>query len=260
MNTRERLEHKLEKRQEWAANADAKCSAEFDAAHKAIEHIPFGQPIMVGHHSEAGHRRDLARSASHMDKGCEAYDKARYHESKARGLQEQLDRTIFSDDDDAIERIEAKIAEKEATQERYKNANKIIRSKATPEEKVAQLVALGFSEDGAKERVEQNAQIPTWAMQNNNSEIRRLKQRIVSIKARNARHEAAMNATNGITITGNEWISVTFAEKPDWTILRDLKAARFHWRQGSWHGCRAELPESVKALIEPATTTEPANA
>lgn len=252
MNTRERLEHKLEKRQEWAANADAKCSAEFDAAHKAIEHIPFGQPIMVGHHSEAGHRRDLARSASHMDKGCEAYDKARYHESKARGLQEQLDRTIFSDDDDAIERIEAKIAEKEATQERYKNANKIIRSKATPEEKVAQLVALGFSEDGAKERVEQNAQIPTWAMQNNNSEIRRLKQRIVSIKARNARREAAEQSENGVTIThctGTAYVEVTFAEKPDRSIINDLKTSGFYWRQGSWHGPETALPESVKAML-----------
>ena len=253
MTTRERLEHKLEKRQEWAANADAKCSAEFDAAHKVIEHIPFGQPIMVGHHSEAGHRRDLARSASHMDKGCEAYDKARYHESKARGLQEQLDRTIFSDDEDAVERIEAKIAEKEATQERYKRINKIIRSKATPEEKVAALViTCGMTEAGAKERVEKNAQIPAYAMTNNNSEIRRLKQRLVSIKARNERRAAAENSENGVTIThctGTAYIEVTFAEKPDRSIINDLKTSGFYWRQGSWHGPETALPESVKAML-----------
>ena len=73
MTTRERLEHKLEKREEWAEKAHERCSAEFNTASEIIKDIPPGQPIMTGHHSEAGHRRLLDRSASHMDKGCEQY-------------------------------------------------------------------------------------------------------------------------------------------------------------------------------------------
>lgn len=253
MTTRERLEHKLEKREEWAEKASARCTAEFETARQITEHIPFGQPILVGHHSEAGHRRAIERSAGHMDKGCEAYNLAKYHESKARGLQDQLDRTIFSDDEDAVERIEAKIAEKEATQERYKRINKIIRSKATPEEKVAALViTCGMTEAGAKERVEKNAQIPAYAMTNNNSEIRRLKQRLVSIKARNERRAAAEQSENGVTIThctGTAYVEVTFAEKPERSIINDLKTSGFYWRQGSWHGPETALPESVKAML-----------
>lgn len=253
MTTRERLEHKLEKREEWAAKASERCTAEFETARQITEHIPFGQPILVGHHSEAGHRRAIERSAGHMDKGCEAYNLAKYHESKARGLQDQLDRTIFSDDEDAVERIEAKIAEKEATQERYKRINKIIRSKATPEEKVAALViTCGMTEAGAKERVEKNAQIPSYAMTNNNSEIRRLKQRLVSIKARNERRSAAENSENGVTVThctGSAYVEVTFAEKPERSIINDLKTSGFYWKQGSWHGPETALPESVKAML-----------
>lgn len=252
MTTRERLEHKLEKREEWAAKASERCTAEFETARQITEHIPFGQPILVGHHSEAGHRRAIERSAGHMDKGCEAYNLAKYHESKARGLQDQLERTIFSDDEDAVERIEAKIAEREALQERYKNANKVIRSKMTADEKVAELVKLGFEEESARERVEKNAQIPAYAMTNNNSEIRRLKQRLVSIKARNARREAAEQSENGVTVThctGTAYIEVTFAEKPDRSIINDLKTSGFYWRQGSWHGPESALPTSVRTML-----------
>lgn len=104
MTRRERLENKLEKRKEWAEKASQRCSAEFEAAHQITEHIPLGQPILVGHHSEGAHRRALERSARHMDRGCEEFEKARYHEAKAEGLASQLETTIFSDDPDAVER------------------------------------------------------------------------------------------------------------------------------------------------------------
>ena len=47
MTKRERLERKLERRKEWADKSAAKCSAEFEAAHKITENIPFGQPILA---------------------------------------------------------------------------------------------------------------------------------------------------------------------------------------------------------------------
>jgi len=48
----------------------------YEASHKATEGIPFGQPILVGHHSEGRHRRDLARSDSHMRQSVEHGAKA----------------------------------------------------------------------------------------------------------------------------------------------------------------------------------------
>jgi len=251
MTKRERLERKLEKRQEWAAKADAKCSAEFEAARKITEGIPFGQPILVGHHSEGAHRRAIERSAGHMDKGCEAYDKAKYHASKAEGLSRMLDNTIFSDDEDAVEKLEQKIAQKEKEQEMYKAVNKVIRNKKMTEaEKISELVRLGLSEAGATERVKENAQIPSYAMTNNNSEIRRLKERVATIKARQERTAKAEANPHGVFVeTGTSMCFVTFAEKPDYTVIKALKDAGYYWNNGSWRGDKTKLPECIRVLI-----------
>ena len=251
MTKRERLERKLERRKEWADKSAAKCSAEFEAAHKITENIPFGQPILVGHHSEGMHRRAIERSAGHMDKGCEAYKKAEYHESKAEGLSRMLENTIFSDDEDAVEKLEQKIAAREKEQEQYKAINKVIRNKKMSEaEKVAELVRLGMSEAGAKERVEKNAQIPSYAMSNNNAEIHRLKDRLEKIKARQERTAKAEENPHGVFVEcGTSMCRVTFAEKPDYTVIKALKDAGYYWNNGSWRGDKTKLPECIRVLI-----------
>lgn len=261
MTTREKLERKLEKRKEWAGKASEKCSAEFETARKITENIPFGQPILVGHHSERMHRRDIERSASHMDKGCAEYRKAEYHEEKARGLQDQLDRTIFSDDEDAVERLQERIDERKATQERYKAANKIIRGKSTAAEKIAALVNLGFGEENARERVEKNLPIPAYALTNNNGEIHRLEARIKDIKRRQAEQAEAEEAGGVIAHDcGYGYMTVKFAEKPDYEIIRALKSAGFYWSRGAWHGKTESLPACVRDLLPAAPAPEPATA
>lgn len=42
-----------------------------------------------------------------------------------------------------------------------------------------------------------------------------------------------------------DYVRVTFAEKPDREILKQLKAAGFRWGGGSWSGRRDALPASV---------------
>ena len=69
MTRRERLERKLEKRADWAGKAKDRSAAAFDAAGKRAEGIPFGQPILVGHHSERRDRNYRARIAAGMDRG-----------------------------------------------------------------------------------------------------------------------------------------------------------------------------------------------
>jgi hypothetical protein len=113
----------MERRQEWAAKAEQRAEARFSSAHRLVEGIPFGQPILVGHHSEGRHRRTIDRMASHMTKGCEETSLAERHVSKAGGLADQLDRSIFSDDADAISAIEARIAAHEADRATMRQAN-----------------------------------------------------------------------------------------------------------------------------------------
>ena len=195
--------------------------------------------------------------ARKMDAGCESAKIADLHANKAAGIREQLDRSIFSDDPDAVEAIQARIAELEAKQEVMKTANKICRNKkTTEEEKIASLRGLypGISENSIHEMLHpeysyEKPGFPAYALANNSANIARLKKRIVEVEHRNALAEKA-EASGGVAITGDaEYVTVTFAEKPEYGIIRDLKSAGFHWGGGSWHGRREALPESVTELL-----------
>lgn len=123
MTRRERLEAKLEKRRQWAESRKADAASRFERAHAATAMIPMGQPILVGHHSEKRHRAAIAKSDTNMRKGWESSKMADHHTEKAAGLELQLDASIFSDDPDAIEAIEARIAELEAKRDEWKRLN-----------------------------------------------------------------------------------------------------------------------------------------
>lgn len=64
----------------------------YAASHRATEGIPFGQPILVGHHSEGRHRRDLARSDSHMRQSIEHGAKADRASERSDAALRQADR------------------------------------------------------------------------------------------------------------------------------------------------------------------------
>ena len=101
MTRRERLEAKVEKRRQWAESRRRKADASFTKFRSINDAIPFGQPILVGHHSERGHRRDIERMDNAVRAGVESAKMADHHESKAEGLEAALESSIFSDDPDA---------------------------------------------------------------------------------------------------------------------------------------------------------------
>jgi len=82
-NSQERAKMKAERLQNAACNAESKSNSYYERSHSAVEHIPMGQPILVGHHSEARHRRDLEKSWSSMSKSVEMSKKAQEYESRA---------------------------------------------------------------------------------------------------------------------------------------------------------------------------------
>jgi len=56
-----------------------------DAVHRIADNIPFGQPILVGHHSERHARKDAERIESGMRKTVQMWQTARYWEQRAAG-------------------------------------------------------------------------------------------------------------------------------------------------------------------------------
>lgn len=252
MTYRERREARLAKRLEWAAKRQAKSEAAFTAASKLADSIPMGQPILVGHHSEAHARRDADRIDANMRKGCDSADMAKQHSVAADTIEHELNRSIYSDDPDALDALAAKVADLEASRERMKLVNAA--HKAFLKDPAA-LDGPKFAGLTEAERVKVRTYvspyswlphpIPPYGLTNLGATIRATKKRIDDVKARQARTQAAKTA-GGVMGEGSDiYVSVTFAEKPTRAVIDALKAAGFHWSGGSWRGYRAKLPPEV---------------
>lgn len=109
MSYRERRLAKAERLREWAEKREAKAQASFDKADSIAGMIPMGQPILVGHHSEGRHRRDVERIDSGMRSGIEHSSKADDFRRRAESIERAAERSIYSDDDDATERLAARV-------------------------------------------------------------------------------------------------------------------------------------------------------
>jgi hypothetical protein len=259
MTRRERLEAKLEKRREWAVSRDAKSTAAFDAARKISSGIPMGQPILVGHHSEKRARRDADRIFSGMSKGVEHSKMADHHRSAAAGLANALDRSIFSDDPDAVEALRAKIAGLAEERDRAKAINKEIRKGdgwqarleaagliLTDAERTALLNIAKFSPYHCDKKTGFPV-FPSYHLTSISANIRRAEERIKEIEARNAHREKVEATEGGLLIEkiSDAYTRVTFADKPARPVLDALKAAGYFWSKGSWVGPTDKLPAEV---------------
>ncbi|HET6417260.1 MAG TPA: DUF3560 domain-containing protein [Polyangiales bacterium] len=251
MTRRERLERKLEKREDWATTRDRKSDAAFAASRKLANSIPLGQPILVGHHSEKRARRDVERIRSGMSAGVEHASMADHHRSKAGGLSAQLEGSIFSDDPDALDALAERVAELEAKRDNMKRLNASYRK--CKRDLGAFCEAEGFDAEKRQRLEEARAMWPyskawvpfeSYQLSNLGANIRRLKSRAVDVANRQRRAEAASEA-GGTLIEGGDWVRVTFEEKPARATLDALKAAGFRWSGGSWCGMRESLPAGL---------------
>lgn len=66
-----------------ADNATARAASASSRAHAIMDGIPFGQPILVGHHSERHARRDAERIDNAIRSTVEESRKAAYYQAKA---------------------------------------------------------------------------------------------------------------------------------------------------------------------------------
>jgi DNA repair exonuclease SbcCD ATPase subunit len=246
MTRRERLEAKIERRREWAAKAHVKSEQRFAAVSRIADNIPFGQPILVGHHSEKHARRDAERIHNGIAKAVELADMANHHESKAGGLEAQLATTIFSDDENAVDAPEAKVAKLEKRRDDMKAINKAWKKKDAKA-----LEPFGLSLEKLAEQIatlpsyQQAQPFPGYSLTNIGGRIRQAKKRIEEVKRRHSRQSQA-EAAGGVVVTDcGDYVQVTFAEKPEREVLDALRSAGFWWAGGSWTGRKEALPSGI---------------
>jgi hypothetical protein len=132
MTYRERREARAEQLREWADRREAKQPALDQAARadEATTGIPFGQPILVGHHSEGRHRAAIARMDRAMSAAVENGRKAESMAGRADEIEAQAAAAIYSDDTDAVDRLREKLERLEAERDRIKTYNATCRKRA----------------------------------------------------------------------------------------------------------------------------------
>ena len=123
MTYRERRERRADRRRDWAEGRAAKADTAHQTAHDVTAGIPFGQPILVGHHSERRHRAAVERGQRQASKAVEHSQMAARHAQAADTIEAQLEASIYDDDPDAIEQLRARIELREAKRDRIKRYN-----------------------------------------------------------------------------------------------------------------------------------------
>lgn len=148
---------------------------------------------------------------------------------------------ISSDDPQAVEKLEAKLAALEKHQEMMKAANAAIRMK-DPAKGDAKLAELGYTpEDIAKLREPDfcgRIGYPAYALQNNNANIRRIRGRIAELKKRTESTPEGWEFDGGRVVvnTTENRLQVIFDGKPDADVRTELNGEGFRWApsQGAW--------------------------
>lgn len=210
-----------------AEKAEQESNATYNKARTMAEAIPFGQPILVGHHSEGRDRRYRARIHDTFGKSFALQDKAKHYADKAAAVGTG---GISSDDPDAIEKLRAELASVQAAQDKMKAANRLIRKNDR-----AGLAEIGFSAEQIEELFKPDfcgrVGFPSYALSNNNANARRIEQRIKELEAMRERADVEQEG-KGYTYredTTENRVMFIFPGKPDADTRQLLKRHAFKW-------------------------------
>lgn len=258
-------EAKQEARRERIEAAAAKASAESSraagSASAIARNIPFGQPILVGHHSEGRHRRDAAR----IDNG---FRKAHELEQKAERLQRKADAVgtagVSSDDPEAVEKLKEKLASLEAKRDMMKTTNKAYRVGGWD----AVGEALGWSAEAVERmkaksiavKMTSSSVFEAFELTNLGANIRNVKKRIEGLAAKSKEGPVADVVFEGFRVIENmdiNRVQLVFDGRPGKETRALLKRSCFRWApsEGAWqrqlnNAGRYEAGYVAKAIVE----------
>lgn len=174
---------------------------------------------------------------------------------------------ISSDDPDAIEKLTAQVQSLRQNQDLMKAANRAIRKHSgAPEKQLSALVLAGFSEEQAQKILTPDCfnsiGFASYALTNNNANIRRIEQRIKQLEANRQRKPAHIEGK------GYEYIEdvdqnramFVFDGKPPKETRAVLKRHSFRWSpsRGAWvrqlNNAAIWNAQCVRAALDAAPT------
>jgi len=206
----ERQQARADRYRELAQKAREQSHAAYERSNSLADAIPFGQPILVGHHSERGHRRHIEKIHNAMRQSVDLDEKAEYYERKVKSI--ESNNSISSDDPEAITKLKAKLAELEKNREETKEYNR-------------------------QARKEGKETLPGWHFSNLSGRIRSVKQRIAHLEQL-AKVKDSEEEVNDVTIKVNSEenrVQVFFPGIPSVETRTKLKRNGFRWSR--YNGC-----------------------
>ncbi len=258
MNPYEQKQADRKARLEAAADrADKRSNAAYRCADmsEGATGIPFGQPILVGHHSEGRHRAAIKRSDNAMRKSIAEDKRAKDLRGKAASVGTG---GISSDDPDAIQKLKAKLADLETSQANMKAANRILRKWSkkglAPDTEVegfdAFALELSSVADHFTPEVARELLKPQWGdaglvgfapyqLTNNNAKIKATKERIAKLETASkaeTKHHVFEGVCEVIENVEENRLQFIFDGKPSADIRKILKSHGFRWApsQEAW--------------------------
>lgn len=230
-NFEEKRESRIERLKELAERKAQLSNQLWEKSNRMASVIPMGQPILVGHHSEKGDRAYRAKIDNTMGRAVQEADKAEYYERLAKSA--ESNHAISSDDPNALDKLREKLANLEKLQELMKACNKIIKSKST--NKNAEMIAAGLPEKYAVQIQQPDfcgrTGFPSFKLTNNNSNMRRIKERIAYLE-KIAAADHITREIGDITVEQSpehNRIMILFPGKPSDEIRSMCKSAGFRW-------------------------------
>ena len=222
---KERLLERADKADKRAAQAQA-------AADERASYIPMGQPILVGHHSERRHRRDLDRIDRDMRR---AFDERGYADDLRRRADAVGQAGISSDDPTAVEQLEDKLSQLEAQREAWKRANAAWRKRRKLGDGII-AACYAIEDEQLRREAKQNIQLcPFWSapflLTNIGAEIRRLKARIeeLRVEADAPKVDEDHGVCRLVEEPDDNRVRIYFAAKPTDDVRALLKRCGFRW-------------------------------
>ena len=239
----ERRQRRIDRMRARASKLATESDATFQRARAIGNMIPMGQPILVGHHSEGRHRRDIGRIDSLLGKASQAHQEAR--KLAARADAAETSRAVSSDDPEALEKLRAKLARIEKFRTMGIAVNKIVRASKGDEAKMrsglAGLAGLGFDDEQASAMLRPNSfgdiGCPKYKLTNWAAETRRIEARIKQLETRATTPAKPDEQIGDVTIReADNRVQIIFPGKPSDAIRSELKSNGFRWSPmaGAW--------------------------
>lgn len=254
---KERKEEKISSFTGRAAKAKKLATQQTKKAGDIGSAIPFGQPILVGHHSEKKHRAAVKKIETAHRKSAEALDKADYYEARVQTIENNS--SISSDDPESVIKYKEKLAKLETLQERMKSVNSYWRKNKTmkgfPGLSESEAVKIDEQMKTAYSWIQKGGPHADFLLKNNNAEIRRIRVKLETLAELNGMEAETIKFKIGVlrvNVDANR-VQFIFDGKPSEKVRSILKRSGFRWApsEGAWQRQRTKIAVRIAKNLIP---------